>query len=301
MDSYYITNETSLLTIYIVANISLGLYMELIFFLFCFNTVCLLEIILLDLFKQSGTDIGFKFKAFCIHLIILIGLTIFQNGYLIKDTGQIVNVFICMLVSKILSIIISIINSRNRHNENSNNTIRESKGLIEKIENFEDNHKITVAIHKLLILIPSSMYVPPDLREASYQWMESTMNLEEEKRHRAGTKERVYRNTVYKINPRRGKLYSKPVYVVAEGATPLLTFFEVQKHSHPETDVYKKYSKDITKNFYNKLKELINDDLECRNLCELIYYDDYDGNGVLTNVAAVILQRLSDLCVLEVT
>ncbi|KAF3425979.1 hypothetical protein E2986_01546 [Frieseomelitta varia] len=168
-----------------------------------------------------------------------------------------------------------------------------NKGLVEKLENIEDNHNIKISVHKLFVLIPSSSYIPPDLKEASYQWMEGAMNLEEEERNRAGIKRRMYHNTVYKIYPNGQKLKTTPLYVVVEGATPLLTFHEVQKHAHNETDVYKKYGKEIVLKFYEKLKELISNDTECADLCELIYYDD--NNGTKVNVAKVILSRLSQI------
>ncbi|XP_076237042.1 transmembrane protein sting [Calliopsis andreniformis] len=170
-----------------------------------------------------------------------------------------------------------------------------NKGLLEKIENIEDSHNISIAVHKLFILIPSSSYIPPDLKEASYQWMENAIELEDEIRDRAGVKRRIYRNNVYKIYPDGKKSNSVPVYVVAEGATPLLTFYEVLKHAHRETNMYQKYHKNIIENFRNKLKELLNDDPECRDLCELIYYHDIDTTGAKTNVAKVILERLYEI------
>ncbi|XP_017797960.1 PREDICTED: stimulator of interferon genes protein [Habropoda laboriosa] len=170
-----------------------------------------------------------------------------------------------------------------------------NKGLIEKIENIEDIHSIKINIHKLLILIPSSSYIPPDLKDASHQWMESAMNLEVEERNRAGVKGRLYHNSVYKIYPDGPKSRSKPLYIVVEGASPLQTFYEVQKHAHSETNLYKKYCKDIIKKFYEKLKQLMDNDPECRDLYELIYYNDYDSNGVKVNVAKVILGRLSKI------
>jgi hypothetical protein len=45
---------------------------------------------------------------------------------------------------------------------------------------------------------------------------------------RAGVRQRTYKNSVYKIYNRDIK-DPKPVYVVAEGATPLKTFHEVIK------------------------------------------------------------------------
>ncbi|XP_076666016.1 transmembrane protein sting [Andrena cerasifolii] len=170
-----------------------------------------------------------------------------------------------------------------------------TKGLREKIENTEDKHNITIAVHKLLILIPSSSYVPPDLKDASYQWMESAIDLEVDIRDRAGTKRRSYHNNIYKIYKNGKHSNCAPLYVVAEGATPLLTFFEVQKHSHRETDIYKKYHVHIVKKFHETLKELLNNDPECSDLCELIYYDDYDENGIKVNIAKIILERLSNI------
>lgn len=168
-----------------------------------------------------------------------------------------------------------------------------NKGIIEKLENVEDNHNIYITTHKLLILIPASSYIPPDLKEVSFQWIESAIDLEPEVRDRAGVKRRSYHNNVYKIYPNGDRSSCNPIYVVAEGATPLLTYFEVQKHAHPETYIYKKYRREIIKNFYDKLKELISNDPECMDYCELIYYNDYDSNGRKVNVAKVILDRLN--------
>ncbi|XP_043252524.1 stimulator of interferon genes protein [Colletes gigas] len=170
----------------------------------------------------------------------------------------------------------------------------QSKGLIEKIENIEDQHNITIAVHKLLILIPSSLYIPPDLKDISNRWMESAIDLEAEIRDRAGTKRRQYHNNVYKIYFNGERFTSEPLYVIVEGATPLLTFFEVQKHNHPETKLYRKFYKNIVKNFHDKLKELLDNDPECSELCELIYYDDYDDKNNKVNVAKIIWNRISN-------
>lgn len=168
------------------------------------------------------------------------------------------------------------------------------KGIIEKIENFEANHNVTFPVHKLFILIPSSGYIPPDLKEASYQWMENARELEEDRRNRAGNIGRTYRNNVYKI--RQDKENGKdPVYVVVEGATPLLTYYEVQKHSHLESAIYKRYKCKIIEMFYRKLQEILQNEPETRDLCELIYYDDYDAKGDKINVATIILERIAEV------
>ncbi|XP_011332843.1 stimulator of interferon genes protein isoform X3 [Ooceraea biroi] len=127
-----------------------------------------------------------------------------------------------------------------------------TKGIIEKIENFEDNHNITFPVHRMFILIPSSGYIPPDLKDASCQWMESAQELEAETRNRAGTIRRNYHNSAYKIYP-DGQKSSKPKYVVVEGATPLLTYYEIQKHNHPESAVYQRYKKQIQKSLKERI------------------------------------------------
>jgi len=169
-----------------------------------------------------------------------------------------------------------------------------SKGIVEKIENFEDNHNVTFPVHRIFILIPSSGYIPPDLKDASYQWMERAQDLEEETHNRAGIIAIKYHNSAYKIYPDGRKLDS-PKYVVVEGATPLLTFYEIQRHNHPESAVYQKYKKDVIEMFYTKLREILQDEPDTRDLCELIYYDDFDSYGTKVNIAKIILERISKI------
>lgn len=170
-----------------------------------------------------------------------------------------------------------------------------SKGLLEKIETFEDVHNVSITIKKLFLLIPSSSYISPDLKELSYDgWIESAQKLETEIRDRAGVKQRTYHNNIYKIYP-DGNQSAKPEYVVLEGATPILTYFEVQKHFHPESAIYKTYNEEIIATFYMKLKELINSNPDCKDRCELIYYKDQDSNGKKVNVAKIILERIETL------
>lgn len=172
------------------------------------------------------------------------------------------------------------------------------KGLIEKIENYEDSNNIKIIVPKLFILIPSSSYIPPDLRDASNGWMESAQDLPNEVRNRAGVKRREYHNSVYKIYP-NGKRTNKPLYLVVEGATPLLTLYEIKTRSHDETTVYQTYYKEVVKKFYEKLKRLLEDDPECTDLYELVYYDDYE-NGNRVNVAEVILRRLAERSYIQI-
>lgn len=74
---------------------------------------------------------------------------------------------------------------------------------------------------------------------------------------------REYKNTMYRIKN------SYKWYVVAEGATPLLTFKEALAH-HPSI---KLMQREIVLKFYKTLKELIYNNEATRGLCELIFYD----------------------------
>nr|XP_033185626.1 stimulator of interferon genes protein [Bombus vancouverensis nearcticus] len=273
----------------------------------------------MNILVVKNSDIKFSLNMlFYISLICFIMLTM-TKYYYIYNYIQIFGAFTCFICSGISYILLLITNSYEKRKENTfdiesmkgldygtsmaysyyygylriilPSTGSINKGLIEKIENIEDNHGIYISVHKLFILIPSSSYIPPNLKEASYHWMESAMNLEKEVLNRAGVKGRTYHNSVYKIYP-NGLRLETPFYIVVEGATPLLTFHEVQKHAHNETNVYKKYCKCIIQKFYKKLKQLIDADPECADLCELIYYNDYDNNGTKVNVAKVILDRI---------
>ncbi|XP_066597821.1 stimulator of interferon genes protein homolog [Prorops nasuta] len=168
-----------------------------------------------------------------------------------------------------------------------------SKGLVEAINAYESFHNIQIPVKKLFILIPKSSYIPPDLKEVSYEWMEATSTLEPKTQDRSGVKNRVYHNTVYKIQ--EGGLdnsVSAPVFVVAEGAQPLMTFYEIMRNVNPHSPIYEKHKAEFVDIFYKTLKNLLFNDLECREICELIYYDDYNSNKRRINVAEIILQRI---------
>ncbi|CAD6216438.1 GSCOCG00004596001-RA-CDS [Cotesia congregata] len=170
-------------------------------------------------------------------------------------------------------------------------------GLRAKMEVYESNQstsdvQITIPVKKLFILIPESGHIPPDLKDASNYWLESTTSLENEVRDRAGVKKRIYRNTVYKIHPGGEGNKRKPVYIVVEGATPVLTFYEVLQHAHKHTDTYKNYQHQIIAAFYKTLQDLLNENAESRDTCELVYFKDYDDDGKRVNIGEILLERI---------
>lgn len=73
---------------------------------------------------------------------------------------------------------------------------------------------------------------------------------------------RSYQLSVYKI-----KGYNW--YVTVQGASPLLTYYDESKFS----TLLEKYKHHIGMSFKDHLKKLIWNDLSCRELVEVIYYD----------------------------
>ncbi|XP_046418352.1 stimulator of interferon genes protein-like isoform X1 [Neodiprion fabricii] len=170
----------------------------------------------------------------------------------------------------------------------------EKKGLYENIKVYESQNGVEVPVKKLFILIPTSLHIPPNLEEASYYWMESAKKLESVVKHRAGVVHRTYHNSVYKIHPRGQRGNDSKVYVITEGATPLLTFYEVLEHSDKDSSSYKEYKKEIAGSFYRTLRHIIRSKPECRDLCELIYYEDYDSDGKKVNIAEILLEKIDE-------
>jgi hypothetical protein len=64
--------------------------------------------------------------------------------------------------------------------------------------------------------------------------------LEPQELDRAGVKQRIYKNSVYKIR-NRDSSGEQPIYVVAEGATPLKTFYDVIKMNPKMSREYRYY------------------------------------------------------------
>ncbi|KAJ9584799.1 hypothetical protein L9F63_020853, partial [Diploptera punctata] len=186
-----------------------------------------------------------------------------------------------------------------------------SKGIVGRIETYINKNNLirendplykAFPIKKLFILIPKNLFTPTDLKEVSRDnpndgtkcWMEAAPSLESEILDRAGVKQRVYKNSVYKIRDPNNE-NDTYTYVVAEGATPLKTLWDVIKMNPKMSAIFKKHQEEIVSAFYKTLLEILNDSDECRGLCEVIYYVDTDKNNKKVNVAKIILQRIEEL------
>ncbi|KAM7308510.1 stimulator of interferon genes protein isoform X1 [Ixodes scapularis] len=125
----------------------------------------------------------------------------------------------------------------------------EPYSLRERISKYEDDHGVKLAVKKLFILLPSSCYIDPLLGSGQDEDLEPTTSIEDVNIPRAGTKERIFTNTVYKI--RNGD--KEPYYCLAEGATPLLTLHDMRVHSELSAE----QQREQMFIFYHKLKELL--------------------------------------------
>ncbi|XP_077302635.1 transmembrane protein sting isoform X2 [Arctopsyche grandis] len=165
-------------------------------------------------------------------------------------------------------------------------------GLKELMDIFESSERIKFGTKKLFIMIPRSLYCPPNLCEVSKGpkfRMEAAKNLEAVERHRAGVKSRMYTSSVYKIHVRDQK---GPMYVAAEGATPLLTLFETIKNDGVHQKYYRENQDEIILQFYLTLKHLIESSVECKDICELVYYDNIEEN---VNVGELLYRRVIEI------
>ncbi|XP_043477150.1 stimulator of interferon genes protein [Leptopilina heterotoma] len=173
---------------------------------------------------------------------------------------------------------------------------KEHTGLKGRIQNFEDKHNVSVPVKKLFILIPDSFYIPTDLGELSNNELEvipKGLDYDVLQQNRAGVYKRHYKNTIYKIIPGGlGSGQKNTIHIVTEGATPMLTFFEVKQQSHRYSSTYREFQNEIRKSFCTTLQNLLNDNPDCRDLCELVYYEDYDAKGKKVDIAKILLQRI---------
>ncbi|XP_026475222.1 stimulator of interferon genes protein-like isoform X1 [Ctenocephalides felis] len=161
-------------------------------------------------------------------------------------------------------------------------------GIRENIEKYEANENITIPVKKLFILIPLSMYFSPSLvTHAPPGMMEACKSLESIQRNVAGIIGRSYKNSVYKIHLSEMEGHvQKPLYVVAEGATPLHTLYQTCIGKAPCSAHIREHSEEIVKQFYNTLSHILESLPEYKNTYELILYEGTE------NLAELLVERV---------
>nr|XP_032519074.1 stimulator of interferon genes protein-like isoform X1 [Danaus plexippus plexippus] len=152
-------------------------------------------------------------------------------------------------------------------------------GLENNILVYEGTHTVVFPVKKLLIVVTKSLFCPPDLKHFNkinkdLPYLDDCSPLSKVTKHVAGVRDRVYKNSPYKII-RSG---ARPVYVIAECATPLHTL----KRVLDKTAVYKELAnvdkQELSDDFCEMLESIIERSPEYRGKCELVFFD---GNNLL--------------------
>lgn len=159
-----------------------------------------------------------------------------------------------------------------------------TKGLKERLMDYEDSQGVTVPVKRLFILIPRSLHTKPKIES---RVMTNERPVESVKIHRAGVENRDFGlGSIYRIQN------DTPWYVALEGATPLLSFYESMQHRITSTPEMVDLQHEITLQFYKSLKKMIQDCPDTRGLVELVYYNDIDSNNQNVDVGIIVRERI---------
>uniref|UniRef100_T1H2Y8 STING ligand-binding domain-containing protein n=1 Tax=Megaselia scalaris TaxID=36166 RepID=T1H2Y8_MEGSC len=167
-------------------------------------------------------------------------------------------------------------------------------GFLERILDFEEDQKVKVAVHKLIILIPHTLRSEKEFKD---DWVEKSSQIETVYCHRAGVPGRPYTVGVYRFKNklRRTKFHSPDdFYVIAECATPLLSFYEaIYKSKVTSTPYMEDLKLEVVKKFCKSLKKYVESTPETKGLVEVVYFnDEYQKAGeVLECTVKSIWQR----------
>lgn len=177
----------------------------------------------------------------------------------------------------------------------------ESKNLKERIEKFQREEELgsdSFPIKKLFILIPRSSYLPGNLKELAEDRMEALKKkqLDPVILNRAGVMGRNYGGTtVYRIKCDESKFGRKHIYAAVEGATPLLTLYNIYENAAARVRFSREHKEELIFVFYKTLFNILQNDARTRDFCHLIYYNDLDEYGNRVNVGDIVLSEIERL------
>ncbi|XP_047992276.1 stimulator of interferon genes protein-like isoform X2 [Leguminivora glycinivorella] len=168
-------------------------------------------------------------------------------------------------------------------------------GLNEQIREAEADQRVIFPVRRLFIVITKSLFCPPNLEhfnknDPMQPSMEACRSLSDVQKDVAGVRDRVYRNTTYKI--RRHPDDHKPVYVVAECATPLHTLWKVLQRRTVYQRLADADGAEITEEFCATLPTIVANSPELRGRVEMIYFDDTNPDE---NLAEVLLAKIREI------
>ncbi|XP_044173245.1 stimulator of interferon genes protein-like [Acropora millepora] len=152
--------------------------------------------------------------------------------------------------------------------------------LDQRIDNSEE-YREKIKSKKLYILIPKDCYTFQKINDADSR-VTAAGDLEPYVIYRAGTK-RVYNNTVQRI-----QYTGEACYLVLEYATTLTTLYEMR--SATEAGMSREQKEEQVVLFYRKLKEILDENPECRNKYELVPF-----SGEHNQIADVLKKKISEV------
>lgn len=172
----------------------------------------------------------------------------------------------------------------------------ESKSLRERCDVYEDSQSagalrqpVRIPVKKLFVLVSDSMYTANTLETAT---LRLCTPLEAVVLNRAGCTKRMYHNTVYSMaasaETAGSATGSGRWYVVAEGATPLTTFYEALRSTDGRSGELERYRAEIVTVFVQHLRQLLHDNEDCRDLCEVVTYRNRTADGRVVDVGEVL-------------
>ena len=126
-----------------------------------------------------------------------------------------------------------------------------------------ENIRDKVSDKRLFIIIPKDGYCYREFSSVDDR-IRFQHTMPELKRSRGGVAERIYKNSLYKVEIED----KEPKYVTIEYASPLLTFYDMANHAKVSYTNEEK-EREIVQ-FYLKLRRIINRDPECIGKCKFI-------------------------------
>ena len=139
-----------------------------------------------------------------------------------------------------------------------------------------------VAAKKIFIVFPKSCYCYDSFSEVDNRII-FEMNLPVQRITRCGVQERVYKNSLYRIQI-PGK---EPEYAILEYATPLMNIYDMSRH---EGAAFSEEDKnEQIEAFFNKLNSILHEDKDCRDKVHLLLI-----SGVQTKLADFVWQAIHE-------
>lgn len=179
--------------------------------------------------------------------------------------------------------------------------------LRDRCRDYEDEQRVRIPVKRLFLLLPKSLSIPDVLETVEQDPV--ARRLRPLRLNRAGCAGREYHNSVYRVQAGRDATAPAAAaadraggiwYVVAEGATPLQTFYEVLRSaSGGGSSELQRYRDEIADAFARELRRLVREDEAIRDLVTVLQYRDREADGRPVDVGALLVAEVERLLAVE--